>query len=80
VGIEGVVVDAPVRVDGGLVTGDWGSGHSDLELGLARCFWGANIALLPGIEFYTRDRESSLGTESQGSHGGQSLDQVSISF
>lgn len=71
-GLEGVVVDIPLAVDSGLVTSDRGSSHGFRELGLADS-WGANIAGLPRLEFNACNWHSSLGTDGQGSHGGDSL-------
>ena len=77
VGLERVVVDIPLAIDSGLVTSNRGSSHGVRELGLADG-WSANIAGLPGLEFNASNWHSSLGTDSEGCHGGDSL--CSVNF
>lgn len=70
IGLEGVVVDAPVAVDGGLVTGGRGGSDVGFELGLADGRE-AGVAGLPGLELNARHGESSVsGHGSEGQRGG----------
>ena len=72
VGAEGVVVNAPVAVDGGLVASDGSGAHFSRELGLAECGV-ANVALLPGQETDTGNREAGVGSHGKGCRGGKGL-------
>lgn len=74
---EGIVVDAPVTVDGGLVTSRGSNAHIGRELGLAKCGI-ANVALLPGLEADTGDREAGVDSHSKGGRGGKGLCCVSM--
>ena len=69
---EGIVVDAPVTVDGSLVTSHRSNAHIGRELRLAKCGI-ANVALLPGLEADASDREASVDSHSKGGRGGKGL-------
>jgi hypothetical protein len=69
---EGIVVDTPIPVDGGLVTSHGSSAHIGRELGLAESGV-ANVALLPGLEADAGDREAGVGSHGEGGHGGKGL-------
>ena len=71
-GPEGVVVNAPVTVDSGLVASDGSGAHFSRELGLAVCRV-ANVARLPGLESDTSHREAGIGGHGEGCRGGKGL-------
>lgn len=70
--VEGIVVDTPVTVDGGLVTSRGSNAHIDRELGLAKCGM-ANVTFLPGLEADASHREAGVDSHSKGSRGGKGL-------
>lgn len=69
---EGIVVDTPVTVDGGLVASHGSSAHIGRELGLAECGV-ANVTLLPGLEGDAGDRKAGVDCHGKGSRGGKGL-------
>lgn len=71
-GAEGVVVNAPVTVDSGLVASDGSGAHFSRELRLAECGM-ANVALLPGQETDTGNREAGVDSHGKGCRGGKCL-------
>lgn len=75
-GAKRVVVDAPVRVDGGLVARQWGGRDMGLELGLASSR-GADVARFPGLEINAGDGQGGIGAHGKGGHGGEGLGFVS---
>ena len=69
VGAEGVVVNVPLAVDGGLVAGRRGRGDIVLKLGLTNGRT-ANVAALPRVELQTGNGERRLGSHrAKGQHG-----------
>lgn len=69
---EGIIVNAPVTVDGGLVASHGSDAHISRELGLAECGM-ANITPLPGLETDACNREAGVDTQGEGGRGGQGL-------
>ena len=69
---EGIVVDTPVTVDGGLVASHGSSAHIGRELGLAECGI-ASVALLPGLETDGGNREAGVDSHSKGGRSGKGL-------
>ena len=78
-GAKGVVVDAPVRVDGGLVACQWGSRDTGNEFGLAGRR-GADVAGFPGLEINGGDGQGGIGAHGKRGHGGEGLGFVSDAY
>lgn len=81
-GLEGVEVDTPVAVDGGLVAGNRGGGDVGLELGLANGRV-TKVAGLPGLELNARHGEGGLdghGAKGQDGGGAERLYQLVVSI
>ena len=72
VSAEGIVVNAPVTVDSGLVAGHRSDAHIGGKLGLANC-GAANVARLPGEETNAGDGEAGVDSHGKGGRGGNGL-------
>lgn len=77
VGLEGVVVNAPVTVQGGLVASEWSDSNISAELGFTQGRV-ANVTLLPGLELDAGDRNGSVGGHRECGHGGEGLSEVHL--